>query len=393
MFKKFAMLTVFFLLVLSLFPIPYSLSPAVYAVDEEAPLVIRYARPLSMGGAFLCVTDDQNSFFYNPAGIMQRKDFLMTLIEIPVQITDDMTKFADFFSTNKDELKKFTEGTLEDDEQTKLLNDIFNTVTKYRIHLTAGLPNANLIFKSNGRWNLGGGIFTIIDMRAKMNKGILVPTIDLWGSLDGALFLTYARRWINIRDQALSVGVNVKYIVRSKYDWKRKSLLAMQEIVDNLEPQVGTGLGFDLGLLAELSKKWRVGLMVRDLLDTKIQYKSVSLAGETKPSGSSKIPRQINLGVAYKPTKIITLAVDVEDITKKNTFTDEFFTHLHLGAEAGWKILRVRGGFNQGYPTFGFGIYTPILLDIEYTYYSNELGRFAGQIPEANHMLALALRF
>ncbi|HCJ65830.1 MAG TPA: hypothetical protein DHV62_00510, partial [Elusimicrobia bacterium] len=68
-------------------------------------------------------------------------------------------------------------------------------------------------------------------------------------------------------------------------------------------------------------------------------------------------------------------------------------THLHLGAEVGWKMMRIRGGFNQGYPTFGFGIYTPILLDIEYTYYSTELGKFAGQIPETNHMLALALRF
>lgn len=393
MFKKFLKLSVFTLLVLSLLSTLYSLLPTAYAIDEESPLVIRYARPLSMGGAFLCVTDDQNSFFYNPAGIMQRKDFLMTLIEIPLQITDDMTKFASFFSDNSDRLKDFANGALSESDTRILLEDIINAVTKYRVHMTMGLPNANLIFKSNGRWNLAGGIFGILDLRTKLNKGVLVPTIDIWGSADAAAFFTYARRWINIRDQSLSVGVNAKLIFRSKFDQRRKSLLAAQEIIDGLKPQVGTGIGFDLGLLTEITPKLRAGLMIRDLLDTKIQYQSITFAGETTPSGSSKIPRQINLGVAYKPLSFVTLAADVEDITGKNAFTEEFFTHLHLGAEVGWKILRVRAGFNQGYPTFGFGIYTPLLLDIEYTYYTNELGLFAGQIPETNHMLALALRF
>jgi hypothetical protein len=386
MFKKFVII---FGLTLTLCFL--HLTPSIFAVEipEEPPVVIRYARPLSMGGAFLCVTDDQNSFFYNPAGIMQRKDFLMTLVEMPLQITDDMTNFYNFFVDNKDDFENFT--TLGETRKQELINKIIKSITKYRVHFTLGLPNANLIFKSNGRWNLAGGLFTIFDMRAKINSGVLVPTIDLWGSVDGAMFFTYARRWINIRDQSLSVGINAKFIVRSKFDEKRKSLLALDAI--DFKPQFGMGIGFDLGCLAEITPKWRAGLMIRDLFDTKITYQEITSGGVPKPAGSSKIPRQVNLGIAYKPLSFVTLAADVEDITKKNAFTDEFFTHLHLGAEVGWKMMRIRGGFNQGYPTFGFGIYTPILLDIEYTYYSTELGKFAGQIPETNHMLALALRF
>ncbi len=385
MLKKFLI----FVFIFTLFTL--HLTPAVNAMDEESPLVIRYARPLSMGGAFLCVSDDQNSFFYNPAGIMQRKDFLMTLLEIPLQITDDMTNFYDFITENQDDIENFT--TLSDTDKKALMDEIVRSITKYRVHFTAGLPNVNLIFKSNGRWNIAAGLFGIADLRVKINSGVLVPTLDLWGSVDGAAFFTYGRRWINRRDQSLSVGLNTKFIARSRFDEKRKSLLAM-DVID-FKPQLGTGIGFDLGVLAELSPKWRAGLVVRDITDTKIKYQELSgsTTGQDKPTVTTKIPRQINFGIAYKPLSFVTLAADVEDITKKNTFSEEFFTHLHLGAEIGWKILRVRVGFNQGYPTCGFGIYTPLLLDIEYTYYTNELGLFAGQIPETNHMLALALRF
>jgi len=384
MYKKILILVVS---VFCLIPITHYLLPSLQAV-EEAPVFIRWARPLGMGGAFLAVTDDQNSFFYNPAGIMLRKDFLLTLVEMPIQISDDMKKFYDFYDANKTDLENF--DTLSEEKQKDLMDKIIKNISKYRVRLTIGLPNVSLIPKRGRDSNFGVGLFTVLDLRSKVNSGVLIPTIDLWGSVDGAAFLAYARRF-EVLDRNIYAGANLKIIARGKFDEKRKSILAFTEF----EPkaQVGKGFGADLGLIAEVSRQWRAGLMIRDLLNTKIKYEEITSSGERKPGTTGEIPRAINVGATYKPLNLVTFAVDINDITNGKLFKDEFFTKLHLGAEVGWRALKFRAGFNQGYPSIGIGIYTPLLLDIEYAYYSDELGRYAGQVPETNHMFSLALRF
>jgi len=375
----------FIILIFFLLPVTCHLSLPLSAV-EEPPVVIRWARPLGMGGAFLAVTDDQNSFFYNPAGIMFRKDFLLTLIEMPIQITDDIFKFYDFYNANKTDLENF--DTLSDTKKQELMDKIITNVSNYRVRFTLGLPNLSLIPKRGEKSNLGFGVFTLVDLHTKVNSGVLVPTYDLWGSADGAAFLAYARKF-KVRDYNLYAGANLKLIGRGKFDEKRKSFLAFEEP----KAQAGYGFGLDIGLLTELPPQWRFGLMVRDSLNTKITYQELTGDGGTKPATTSEIPRAINIGAAYRPVNFVTLAVDINDITDGKLFKTEFFTKLHLGAEIGWRMLKFRAGFNQGYPSVGFGIYTPLLLDIEYAYYTDELGQYAGQIPETNHILSLALRF
>ena len=49
------------------------LSLSVFCVlAAEDAVSIRGVRPLAMGDAFTGVSDDQNAFFYNPAGSVQR---------------------------------------------------------------------------------------------------------------------------------------------------------------------------------------------------------------------------------------------------------------------------------------------------------------------------------
>lgn len=37
---------------------------------------------MSMGGAFNAISDDENAFFYNPAGITQREGYLFQIVSI-----------------------------------------------------------------------------------------------------------------------------------------------------------------------------------------------------------------------------------------------------------------------------------------------------------------------
>ena len=48
------------------------------------------------------------------------------------------------------------------------------------------------------------------------------------------------------------------------------------------------------------------------------------------------------------------------------------------------KIFAVRGGFYQGYPSFGLGIGS----FLNYATYGVELGKYAGQIEERTHTIS-----
>ena len=113
------------------------------------------------------------------------------------------------------------------------------------------------------------------------------------------------------------------------------------------------------------------------------------------------------MGTAYIPSKIyywpgrsintlnrLTLAADLRDIlnTDEKLFDDTFWKKLHFGAEFRWSLFALRGGFNSGYPSFGAGI-NLFLLQLEYAFWGDELGRYAGQIPEWNHQLSISMRF
>jgi hypothetical protein len=127
-----------------------------------------------------------------------------------------------------------------------------------------------------------------------------------------------------------------------------------------------------------------------------------------KPERTSGIKPRWNMGLAWTPAHFLFLptgdrwlfTADVKDMfnaQSKVLFGDDFVpdtvgTHLHFGAEFRYWFLRFRGGFNQGYPSFGAGLDIPF-LKLDYTYYSDELGLYSGTQEQSNHMITLALRF
>jgi hypothetical protein len=61
--------------------------PTLFAVQKENRVVIKGLRQVSMGGAFIAISDDENAFFYNPAGITQRNDYLLQILSIDAAVT------------------------------------------------------------------------------------------------------------------------------------------------------------------------------------------------------------------------------------------------------------------------------------------------------------------
>ncbi len=377
---------------------------AVFAAAER-PVNIRGIRPLGMGDAFTALADDQNLFFYNPAGSTLRTGSLLTIIELNATIGKDLLDGYDFISDNEDKMSKFDELTPQ--QQADLINEIDRTISKLNPSFGVGLPNTNYVSGPMGSgWHWGTGLFGQVSGSFRLNADI-VPSLDYDINADGMIPINIAKRFENVKHLPgkIGVGANLKLINRAQIKDDRVSFLQLEDF-SSPQLQRGRGYGLDLGFLYQPNDRWSYGLANMDFLGTKIHYDQVDAEkGFTaKPKRTATIKPRWNFGAAWTPTKVtnnrLTLAADIKDFMNADNkvfFDDGFladtaWTHVHLGAEYRWLCFRVRAGANQGYPTFGLGLDIPV-LKLDYTYFSDELGRTAGTTKQTNHMLALALRF
>ncbi|MFH1784486.1 MAG: hypothetical protein ABH868_06285 [bacterium] len=385
----------------------------VNSVDASEPAAMfRGARPMGMGGTFIALADDQNAFFYNPAGLTQREKGILTVFEMPLTISKDMLALYKYYNDNKDEIENF--DTADNATQSKIINDINDRLTLYRVHLTAGVPNINYIsgpinFANGNKLHFGLGVFDLLDMRVKVNSSILVPTLDLWGSVDVMGMVPVAYKWQSTPFDlpgSVAVGATVKYIARGRISETRRSILELEDY--DPTTQMGKGLGLDLGMVYDINEKWTAGMMIADFGGTPITFEETTSAGLTYPANTDVIKPRVNVGCVYRPSELyywpgksldigskhLTLAADLNNITDadEKLFADTFFMKLHVGAELSWQMFALRGGLNKGYPTFGAGI-SFLFLKLDYAYYTDELGSFAGTDPESNHMITIAMRF
>ncbi len=372
---------------------------------DESQAFIRGIRPLGMGGAFVAVADDQNAVFYNPAGLTQRQGNLFTLFELPINITNDMIDFYNFYKDNENDLKNF--NNLSASRQADLINRINNNVVSLKAGLRTGLPNLSYLLSSRSLvW--GAGLFNQEDIRFRFNRSI-VPSVTLQGSADviAAAPIAYRFSEVPYLPGSVSVGATMKYIARGKIEEIDKSVLALEDFSPQL--QWGKGLGADLGAIYHYDQQWNFGLQVTDVGGTKISYDKVNAeqGNLEKPAYDGLIKTQWNVGTMYVPSKVyfwpgryinthdrLILAADVRDFASSDErVTDAtFWKKLHMGGELRWGPMSLRGGFSSGYPAFGAGIRVPYLgLRADYAFWGDELGRYAGQIPEWNHQITVAL--
>ncbi|MBD3385539.1 PorV/PorQ family protein [candidate division KSB1 bacterium] len=140
----------------------------------------------------------------------------------------------------------------------------------------------------------------------------------------------------------LYLGANLKY-------------LNTNTTLDGNTEANGSGWAGDIGVLAPVGKRWRLGVMAHDLFEPEMTYKN---------GVKDKIRNRIfRFGAAFQARHNMLLAMDVDD-------------RLHLGGEYLWRnLLALRGGLQKDLYTdesmtysFGFGIrWQFINMDYAYT--------------------------
>ncbi len=206
-------------------------------------------------------------------------------------------------------------------------------------------------------------------------------------------------------------GINVGGDVRLMHRIKMNNIPVWDYILGSAGPvtaTAGNALALDLGAILQLGSL-SVGLSVRDLGGTQFRYSDPinvdgadldALMGAGNDS-RYKIPMSGTVGVSYHPDLggLSFLFDPIVSFDYQKVFyaedenTTSFWTGIHAGTEIKvLRFLKVRAGINQGYVTAGVGAKL-LFIDINASYFTREMGRFAGSQPNQGLTMEAALRF
>jgi len=286
------------------------------------------ARPVGMGGAFSAIADDSNAPLYNPAGIVQ------------VQWNELTANYANLFSGLD----------LHSGNDTVQLNQGYLAFTSRPI------PHV-------GSFELSWANFDATHLYR-----------------EDSVALTYARNmgdFFPILDNALALGVNLKYLRRSV---TQDSFTAGDPVFAGGDTaSAGT---VDAGLLYHPNdgslQGVRLALVGMNLTQPDVGFGEVD-----------RVPMETRLGIAYQAPQLPWLVPDV-DVSRRNGITTV------AGGLESWlfhNTLGLRGGANSDEGSMGVSYFQMIgkrfglRLDYAYTipYFINDTG--------GSHRLALTLYF
>lgn len=322
-------------------------------------------RPMGMGGAFTAVADDQNTIFYNPAGLSRIKGLSFGLLNPAVSIGENG---LDMYSDSDD----------TDMDNTGEVADLLRDYTGDHIHLYAALtPHIGFRIKNFGAMVTAFGI-------GNMDSTVRNPVypqfhmnskVDI-GGIGGVGFALPG-----IKD--LRLGIALKSVSRTSIkEVYTPAEIASDDFEDRMEDdeETGSDVGMDFGVIYTLP--WE-----------KYFQTDLALAGQNIPElnldNGEKLETQWTAGIALKKDMgsfTILGAFDYKDFTESIEADDDLGKRIHMGAELKFKnLFAIRGGFNQGYPTFGASLDLWV-LKFDAAMYSEEVGEYAGQKEDKRYM-------
>lgn len=373
--------------------------------SAERPVTFSDARVMGMGNTFTAIADDKNMLFFNPAGFATYgliKTSILSAIMNPTLWKPRYTNIGDLTlvsltfglggltPASSDPLlklddmnfyEKFNNGTLTRTEAEEANKYIL------KLYSRAFHPTINAEVLSYARHYFGFGLFSTSDVVIQLDptQGVLnLPNIqvkaysDLVFPIGIGIPIPGYKRW--------SAGFTFKYFHRAKlvlndvndfvefYQWASGDYIN-EDLGDYIDKhsiadialngveytgtpikqfKIGTGTGFDLGVMYRPKFAWKFGLLLSDV------YTKIKWWDKSEPS---RIPINARMGAAYMPAWSLwgfledpILAVDLEDIFHQQG--KNFFLKWHFGSEVKllFRIISLRVGINDGYPSYGAGI-------------------------------------
>ncbi|MEI8346232.1 MAG: hypothetical protein WCG27_02110 [Pseudomonadota bacterium] len=342
---------------------------ATSAWPKEFSYLSRSPRGLLLGDAYTTLADDEYTLFYNPAILGRHGGMSFAPVDPDFGITNVLDK------KEQDRFKDFPKKAAE----------ISDRVMGFPLYAHAGYtpgfkfgPVGFTYFLNNThRHILRNATYPILDLNYRYDKGFILGFAYAWGKKPTRV----EKKKNGGAGNTTSIGVSVKHIKRASlqasYDLFGTSLLntisntnnkTFQDYVNALGYATGDAWGGDIGF--EHVRQWGASEFI-----TGISVMDVAGTDFRRTSGKAKVPKQdmsVNAGVAFKQNYTLfdySISADVHPIN----WPVSFLSKTHLGVQMGLPLLRVIGGLNGGYASYGLCVKLwPI--QIEAGFYGVELG-------------------
>lgn len=293
-------------------------------VAQDLNIIGAGARSHGMGGAFIGVADDATALSWNPAGIAQ-----LDRVEASAVGLFNMKKFTD--------KRTWHSGTWDSSATTEtnvnhIAPNFFSLVLPFK------MAERNLVFAVAYQRlvDFGEGLDSshvyptyTLDYKEKQTGGIDAITPALGVQITPNFMVGAAA---NIIVNGSTIKVDREYSNGFYYHYK--------------ENMKFSGLNFNAGVLALVTKKLNVGASLRLPFtltrkgDGHTESNYATSGDTTYPERSWTMPFMIGAGIALKPTENLTLALDYE---RRNYHSTEFtYKHYRNGSlvdttiETGW---------------------------------------------------------
>lgn len=314
-------------------------------------------RPTGMGDAFTALADDHNALFYNPAGLANIKGVHFNLF--------DFTVGADSSNT----INRLNNAIFKSDFEHLLTND--QQYLKLAFKPTFIVPGFGFSFFQDAH-----GFF---DMGDPINNGI-----DVYGQNDLGVIAGFG---LPLGEQ-FSLGFSSKVFQRSGVDMS----YTPEELINDIGFVSAIMNGTSYNIFEDAAKSgWAASLNFGAIARVPLQEKGKNaprltasavldnIGGTTfKSLGSERMPdtikQSVTFGLAYQSMLDKNWTWNVVADMKNALVAQSFLRQFHVGTEFRHKILGLRAGFSQGYPTAGFSIEFPPHTRIHFSTHAKELG-------------------
>lgn len=338
---------------------------------------------IGQGGAFTANAHGYGALVTNPAGFSM-KGGSFTLLSADV---------GPYFLPTKDAIKG-VQALMDGDTPTGV-SILADSIT------TNGIgANINMGIGIVGR---GLGLGIIIDADTFGSGKTALGT-----SFDGAVTATGIAGY-SVKLGTDKFGLNIGGDVRLMHRIKMDNIAITDLLATNpsFKAAAGNAIALDLGAIMQLGSL-SFGLSIRDLGGTQFMYSPFQSVDspDFDPMGSGinkdyKIPMSGTVGVSFHPDLGAlsflfdpTVSFDYQHVFySEDENKTSFWTGIHAGTEIKvLKFIKVRAGINQGYVTAGIGAKL-LFLDVNASYFTREMGRFAGSQPNSGFTVETAIRF
>lgn len=314
------------------------------AADAERAFLMKGARPLGMGDAFLATRGrDENAIFYNPAAINDYEKKVHGYFLSPMaDVTYKGIAFVNDVLDLIDDLDAADTSTEKNDIFGAFTQANFGRVESYR----AAVPAAFVMHRY-----FAAGIV------AESDSSVLVTdpsfdSFDLLSRNDIAVVMGTAWGWFQ---NSLQTGIAIKPIYRivTRETITQRDVVVTDDFSDAVDINYGLGVGVDLGVKYNVPLDWKVTSLLKPSVG--ITYQDI---GNTRFTGEGEDKAQsVSAGFALDP-KIgpieTTFAFDVRDLNHRADFITLMHTGLELRFPEFFKTkASVRIGANQGYLSGG----------------------------------------